>query len=39
MGGTDGNVAAIRYLGWQRSGAATPHRVTGKPERHYELRL
>jgi ribosomal protein S18 acetylase RimI-like enzyme len=31
--------ALYERLGWQLSGAATPHRVTGKAERHYELRL
>jgi ribosomal protein S18 acetylase RimI-like enzyme len=31
--------ALYERLGWQLSGAATPHRVTGKPERHYELPL
>lgn len=31
--------ALYERLGWQLSGAATPHRLTGKPERHYELRL
>jgi ribosomal protein S18 acetylase RimI-like enzyme len=31
--------ALYERLGWQLSGAATPHRVTGKPEFHYELRL
>jgi ribosomal protein S18 acetylase RimI-like enzyme len=37
----DNSRAAALYerLGWQLSGAATPHRVTGKPECHYELRL
>lgn len=31
--------ALYERFGWQLNGTATPHRVTGKPERHYELRL